>query len=219
MKAKELSIEEKARRYDEAIEELRGLLDGVHEEKCDIMEGDIVKIFPELAESEDEKIRKELIDFVKSRLAGFSECDRFITWLEKQCEQKPAWSEEDEKEFEQLLNILHANGYESFNIWLKSLKDKVQPRPNQEWGEEDEKCIRLSTDIIDSALRAGFCVQLDRDRCVDWLKSLRPQNHWKPSNEQMKFLWKYAEQNNYDGSILTSLYNDLKKLRMKGGMK
>lgn len=29
----------------------------------------------------------------------------------------------------------------------------------------------------------------------------------------MKFLWKYAEQNNYDGRILTSLYQDLKKLR------
>lgn len=39
------------------------------------------------------------------------------------------------------------------------------------------------------------------------------KNTWKPSGEQMKFLWKYAEQNNYDGSILTSLYNDLKKLR------
>ena len=43
--------------------------------------------------------------------------------------------------------------------------------------------------------------------------SLKPQTTWKPSDEQMKYLWKYAEQNNYDGSILTSLYNDLKKLR------
>lgn len=47
---KELSIEEKAKRFDEAIEELRGLLDGIHEEKCDIMEDDIVRIFPELKE-------------------------------------------------------------------------------------------------------------------------------------------------------------------------
>ena len=39
-----------------------------------------------------------------------------------------------------------------------------------------------------------------------------PQDNWRSSDEQMKFLWKYAEQNNYDGRILASLYNDLKKL-------
>ena len=50
---------------------------------------DLKEIFPELKESEDEKIRKELIDFVKSRLAGFPECKRFTNWLEKQGEQKP----------------------------------------------------------------------------------------------------------------------------------
>ena len=41
-------------------------------------------------------------------------------------EASAEWSEEDEKEFEQLLDILHANGYESFDIWLKSLKERAQ---------------------------------------------------------------------------------------------
>lgn len=36
---------------------------------------------------------------------------------------------------------------------------------------------------------------------------------WKPSDEQMEIIYKYAEQNNYDGSVLTSLYRDLKKLK------
>lgn len=40
-------------------------------------------VFPELKESEDEKIRKELIEFVKSRLAGFPQCEKFIAWLEE----------------------------------------------------------------------------------------------------------------------------------------
>ena len=55
---------------------------------------------------------------------------------------------------------------------------------------------------------------LEYKQLEEWLielKNLR-KNQWKPSEEQMEFLWKYAEQNNYDGSILTSLYNDLKKL-------
>ena len=44
------------------------------------------QVFPELKESEDERIRKELIEFVKSR-GGFKQ--EYIAWLEKQGEQKP----------------------------------------------------------------------------------------------------------------------------------
>ena len=44
-------------------------------------------------------------------------------------------------------------------------------------------------------------------------ESLSPQNRWKPSDEQMQTLYRYAEQNNYDGAVLTSLYNDIKKLK------
>ena len=47
---------------------------------------DLEHFFPELKESEDERIRKELIEFVKSR-GGFKQ--EYITWLEKQKEKKP----------------------------------------------------------------------------------------------------------------------------------
>ena len=53
--------------------------------------------FPELKENEDkdERIRKEIIDFVKSR-GGFK--GDWLAWLEKHGKQNPVeWSEEDEK--------------------------------------------------------------------------------------------------------------------------
>lgn len=57
-------------------------------EKSDIGFTNICKYIgencPELIEDEDEKIRKELIDFIKSRLAGFPQCEKYIAWLEKQ---------------------------------------------------------------------------------------------------------------------------------------
>lgn len=62
----------------------------------------LVGIFPELAESEDEKIRKELIDIIKSqkeqqcRIDG-AIYDKMLAWLEKQGEQKPV-NEDAEKE-------------------------------------------------------------------------------------------------------------------------
>lgn len=46
------------------------------------------RVFPELKESEDEKIRKYLIDVVNDYCKG-SEHDGCIAWLEKQGEQKP----------------------------------------------------------------------------------------------------------------------------------
>lgn len=61
-----------------------------------------------------------------------------------------------------------------------------------------------------------------------WLKSLRPQSHWKPSKEQMKALYSalndaislysnevspsYEEISRMHFDVLESLYNDLKKL-------
>lgn len=171
------SIKEKAKAYDKAIEELRGLLEGIHEDKCDIMEEDIIKIFPELKDSEDERMWKLIKKYAHYNISDMAlEADHITreqleTWLEKQGEQKPAWSDEDERIFDEAIYFIRREPYRECDAepivdWLKSLKDRVQP-----------------------------------------------QKQWKPSDEQMKFLWKYAEQNNYDGSILTSLYNDLKKLR------
>ena len=54
------------------------------------------EIFPELRESEDEKIRKELIEFVKSR-GGFKQ--EYIAWLEKQAAQNPV--DKSEPKFKQ----------------------------------------------------------------------------------------------------------------------
>lgn len=66
---------------------------------------DIVKticnIFPELTASEDEIMRKSLIDYLKERKSGESygqyvlRYDHWITWLEKQSEQNHSWNEEE----------------------------------------------------------------------------------------------------------------------------
>lgn len=74
--------------------------------------------------------------------------------LEKQGKQKPYWSEEDEKRLKSCLNILQAKGLmgvtDTINSnWLKSLKERVQPQPKQEWSEEDKKHIIDIMDYLD----------------------------------------------------------------------
>jgi len=88
-------IEEKAKRYDEAIEKLRGLLKGIHEEKCEIMKEDITKIFPELKESE--RIRKELLNYLYNVHDDDNERARWIDWLEEQAEYLENYDEAEKE--------------------------------------------------------------------------------------------------------------------------
>ena len=77
---KELSINEKAKAYDEAIERAKKLYsNGIAEE-----------IFPELKESDDERIRKNCIHFLelqKHHHAATFEIEECIAWLKKQGKQ------------------------------------------------------------------------------------------------------------------------------------
>ncbi len=79
---------------------------------------------------------------------------------------------------------------------------------------EDE---RIRKEIIQS-IQDNMCV-IHKDKCIAWLekqgeKSLKPQNRWKPSEEQMEAL-ALAVHDAHGHSYyrnLFSLYNDLKKL-------
>ena len=87
--------------------------------------------YPELAESEDERIRKEIIAFLQS-MNGYCNPtqdwdlrNRWLPYLEKQKEQQPAeWSEEDKYRLEQAINALGRNGYYVLVDWLKSLPER-----------------------------------------------------------------------------------------------
>ena len=114
---KELSIEEKAKRYDKAIEIAKSKIK--NDKDHVLYEGDVIDIFPELKESEDEVIRKAIIEhFAGSHSSmfpyrGFTK-EQILAWLEKQGEQNTniLWhdvSEEPEK-YRELLCEWYAKG-------------------------------------------------------------------------------------------------------------
>ena len=82
-----MTTEEKAKAYDEAIERAKKLIDKGY----DVL---MPEIFPELKESEDERIRKELIKKVRFYIDGDIPCGydakKALAWLEKQGEQSLA---------------------------------------------------------------------------------------------------------------------------------
>ncbi len=112
--------------------------------------------------------------------------------------QKPAWSEEDEKCINELIKffdyltkcIATEERHQENRRWLnflESLKDRVNPQLKQEWSEEDEYRIKDAIYFLDTA-KKHYASTVELDACINWLKSLRPQNTWKPSDEQIKTL-------------------------------
>jgi len=98
-------------------------------------------------------------------------------------EQKPAWNEEDEKLYTSALwHIKNSCGnggkdsgeYEIYN-WLKSIKDRFQPQPKQEWSKEDsERLLRIHQFIW--ANRKGDTDEIyQQEQDADWLMSIIPQ--------------------------------------------
>ena len=153
--------------YKEALERARKLQENSNGM---ILKKWLWNIFPELKESEDEKIRKEILEyfqqFENEELHGVNISD-WIAWLEKQSEQKPA-----------------------------------------EWSEEDEQNRQIINKAIYEYVGEDGITQGETGKLIQWLKSIN--NHWKPSEEQMKALEKECFANsNYQ---LCRLLEDLKKL-------
>lgn len=168
-----MTQEEKSKAYDEAFE--RASI--THKNGDSHLKATLERIFPELQEGDDEKIKQVLIDLVKcNERSGYLvlnnvSTDSMISWLEKQSEQKPTlptWSEEDERllqclaeDQEEALNKVKNSKYGHSEIisdlkemyeeridWLKSLKERVQPQPKREWSEEDIETMSLAIDIL-----------------------------------------------------------------------
>ena len=129
----------------------------------------IEHLFPELKESEDEKIRKEIIDFIYDKTDTYElreKSNSWLAWLEKQGEQKPVEDNECAdrgKELSLSLQIqaylntasdeLYAKGkplysekriedvHKCMNMWAKLHNSYFYGEKPVEWSEEDKKII------------------------------------------------------------------------------
>lgn len=140
----------------------------------------------------------------------------------KKVEHNPAWSEEDEINLEKAIwyveNPASMVVKDSMLVeWLKSLKNRVGCEVNctttKEWSVEDMSKIQRICKYLDEAKKYYADITEVRE-CIEWLKFLRPQYIWQPSDEQLEAL---KEATNIVGckykSYLNSLYSDLKKLK------
>lgn len=123
--------------------------------------------------------------------------------------EEPGWKQYVKDNSDVLLRI----AAEKFN----SIQD-VPSEQKPAWSGEDEKILNAAILHIKNETY-NYYGGYSSECIMQWLKSLKTrvgyEDRWKPNEEQMKVLSIYADQNNSRGSVLTSLFNDLKKLRNK----
>ena len=206
-----MTVEEKAKAYDEALEKTR-----IYRDNARIAEdyGAVARyenIFPELRESKDERMMRviglALTDVPEERFTSLGttlkDC---LAYIEKQkdhfrddtkmIEQKP----EDDKAFEEWIDdwwkhnkVNNPNSYDKgdeiqfdekgFKNFCRGVRNMYANQESAEWSEEDENKI----ESIKGLITMGRFADTNTIRTI-WklLDSLRPQPHWKPSEEQMQ---------------------------------
>ena len=177
------------KKYNEALSKAKDMLS-----YKEVRREDMEYLFPELKESDDEKIRKEFTEFLKKASEGYLDMKtpyktfgKWLAWLEKQGqgEQRIAWSKDDEEKYSRLNDFIYSTSYcdsrKEFSDWLKSLKGRIQSKKGEQrmaFSEEDgyllDETMRHLEELIriDKAEYCGVAVQYYQ-RDIDWLKSLK----------------------------------------------
>lgn len=221
------TIEQKAKAYDEAIKKAREY------HNADIDNRIMEYLFPELIESEDEHIRKELIEYIrKTNCINFigkyskKETEKFIDWLEKQGTQKLAeWGEEDEKYITAAIELVTHCSWGSFRglyreavvDWLKSIKNRVQPKAKG-WCEDDYTYMNALTDTL-----KGETTCFTNKDLINWLESLKTQPKQELSEEDKDNIQRalyyvdYYRTNEADTKETEECFNWLKSLKQRIG--
>lgn len=142
-------------------------------------------LIPELRESEDEKVRALLVSLVQ-------------------------WAE-----------IFPQSGLDSDTTnKMLSYLEKQKEQKSAGWSEEDEKKIHFLSRLIEFQVKDGeYCFgkgscAISKQEAIEMLKSLRPQPHWKPSEEQMEALARATNRcvSVKDANTLLGLLNQIKNL-------
>ena len=189
IKEKAKAIKEKAKAYDKALEMAKKLIEN-EETNVPVFYVDNIKdIFPELEESEDEKVRKALIsilksDFEKDTTINDISVGDIITWLEKQknCEYiKKDW-------LEHIKQSWYKEGF---------IDGKYTPK---EWTINDATTLN---EIIDFLENGTAKPQHDLTLYANWLKT-----QFSPIEKQVEHNLDWGEEDEHRIELLKALCED-----------
>lgn len=228
---KGLTIEQKAKAYDEAIKRVENINTGKCKTTFMFTVGLFEYIFPELAESEDEKVRKALLEMIHDTTGDSLWIDYnvhkedAIAWLEKRGQTftkkdiddaylKGICDTKRELEKQAVPTDIPADAVLDGNkdgLIADTIRCKTE---KQEWSEEDENLLKLSIENL-TELKDRFGEEYGKvGDCIVFLESIKDRYTWRPSDKQMVALDGICSyiRNKAEWEISQDMVSDLYKL-------
>jgi hypothetical protein len=156
-------------------------------------------------ESEDERIRKELISHFNSYKANCSsdwygiKVNSIIAWLENQERTMHTKNSDDfivkseglDEVEKYILSLVPLRSLDAIKVDAKNLRFLVEKEQKPtEWSEEDLQMLQDVISGLEATKQLTYAHEpqgkAQMQEKIDWLKSLRPQNTWKPSEEHFE---------------------------------
>ena len=230
-----MTNDEKAKAYDEALEDMRVIYPN--------LKGDaklaVEHAFPQLRESEDERVRKELLSFIESvqhsYLCATDRREKWIAYLEKQkCDRmKPIYDarESFESALEKAWNDYH-NGYENVDKFEDDYVECAHAKGFREgylFGIEKQKEQKPAEkqdysglNDLERAIHRGFLsagvenvpVTIIKETAQDCLAQMNPAEWSEEDENKMSVIIRLVEQNSgWPDRAIKEYVNWLKFLR------
>ena len=158
-----MTTEEKARAYDEALEKARKHYNSKYHPSegpsgVYLNNADLEEIFPVLKESEDERIRKELVAVLEDLILPDDQRRRFLAYLERQKEQptneqkSSDWSDKIRKELWEYFHKLQCDRDFSPSFPI-NIDDVI------EWLENRDQKVHVKTIVRIPKFKIGDIIQ------------------------------------------------------------
>lgn len=160
-------------------------------------------------ESPEDIHNRGYVKGVEDAYNNVNEAKVILKELAKKSPKSAEWSEEDDQYLLVCKNALskyqRSDQWDASIIsnWLENRLKSFRPQPKQEWNEATKKAL---DEISDYLKYRGM------EDEADFIRHLRPQPHWKPSEEQMKALEQAMDRNDKLGYLLRELHDKLKNL-------
>ena len=227
------TIEEKAKAYDRALEKIHQFIDGYS--RREISKEELEDIFPELKESEDEKIRKALIKYYSFDKDGGSHAldnitpKQIVAWLEKQNIDISSFPEEqqvfmqkytdlDKITLIKLLAERDANNAEIIESFEKQGEQKpVEPQQDmlsqEKYAKAVDECIYGEQNTNIQINPSEYINDMGGNGC--YLKNTTQHPAWSEEDERLfQIVIDILDRENHLGNIIrTDLIACVKKLK------
>lgn len=192
------------KKFEDFLDRMQGLLDNAKEQGHLIVRvEDLENTFPELKESEDERIRKELINFLQlphPQFVGKRNQEKWLAWLEEQDEQKSADKVEPKFKVGDTMRTIQEvsdgfidgmpvvvsidNEYYHCTNELIAIKDQddyeypPMNRKHNAWSEDDEYMLDETIKHLEELIRIDEVEHCGWNvqyyqRDIDWLKAIK----------------------------------------------